>query len=163
MLTDYIHLNQMENILITLYCFYCEAENRTRAGQCDGRHEYKDSGGEVRRRCGESFLHWNTGTTSTMNSFFLIFVQVRAVFFTCFLILQNPTVNTGDGHLPPRLLQCPSGLPACSTKLLQKVQNVVAHLVFNQPKRAHVTPLLIDLYWLRVTARINHKSRDFCL
>ena len=35
---------------------------------------------------------------------------------------------------------------------------VSARLVFNQPKRAHVTPLLIDLHWLPVAARITFKS-----
>ena len=33
-----------------------------------------------------------------------------------------------------------------------------AHLVFNQPKRAHVTRLLIELHWLPVGARIKFKS-----
>ncbi|KAK0154447.1 hypothetical protein N1851_003455 [Merluccius polli] len=41
-----------------------------------------------------------------------------------------------------------AGLPACSIKPLQKVQNAAARLVFKQPKRAHVTPLLTDLHWL---------------
>ena len=36
--------------------------------------------------------------------------------------------------------------------------NAAAHLVFNQPKRAHVTPLLIELHWLSVDARIKLKS-----
>jgi len=38
------------------------------------------------------------------------------------------------------------------------IQNTAAHLVFNQQKRAHVTPLLIDLHWLPVAARIKFKS-----
>src|SRR4029434_9766604 len=38
------------------------------------------------------------------------------------------------------------------------VQNVVARLVFNQLKRAHVTPLLIELHWLPIAARIKFKS-----
>ena len=38
------------------------------------------------------------------------------------------------------------------------IQNAAARLVFNQPKRAHVTPLLIDLHWLPVAARIKFKS-----
>src|SRR4029434_9060346 len=37
-------------------------------------------------------------------------------------------------------------------------QNAAARLVFNQPKRAHVTPLLIELHWLPVAARIKFKS-----
>ncbi|KAG7473975.1 hypothetical protein MATL_G00101630 [Megalops atlanticus] len=43
-----------------------------------------------------------------------------------------------------------AGLPACVVKL--------ACLVFDQPKRAHVTPLLIELHWLPVAARIRFKS-----
>ena len=38
-----------------------------------------------------------------------------------------------------------TGLPACAVKPLQMFQNAVAHLVFNQPKRAHVTPLFVEL------------------
>jgi len=37
------------------------------------------------------------------------------------------------------------------------VQNAAVRLVFNQPKRAHVTPLLIELHWLPVAARIKFK------
>ena len=43
-------------------------------------------------------------------------------------------------------------------KPLQMIQNAAARLVFNQPKRAHVTPLLIELHWLPVAARIKFKS-----
>ena len=51
-----------------------------------------------------------------------------------------------------------TGLPACVVKPLQMIQNAAARLVFNQPKRAHVTPLLIELHWLPVAARIKFKS-----
>ncbi|KAK0132589.1 hypothetical protein N1851_032556 [Merluccius polli] len=47
-----------------------------------------------------------------------------------------------------------AGLPACSIKPLQKVQNAAARLVFEQPKRAHVTPLLTDLHWLPSDFRV---------
>ncbi|KAL2085093.1 hypothetical protein ACEWY4_018413 [Coilia grayii] len=50
------------------------------------------------------------------------------------------------------------GLPACAIKPLQMVQNAAARLVFNQPKRSHVTPLFINLHWLPVAARIQHKA-----
>ena len=43
-------------------------------------------------------------------------------------------------------------------KPLQMIHNATARLVFNQLKRAHVTPLLIDLHWLPVAARIKFKS-----
>ncbi|XP_072222435.1 uncharacterized protein [Leuresthes tenuis] len=51
-----------------------------------------------------------------------------------------------------------TGLPACAVKPLQMVQNAAARLVFNQPKRAHVTPLFIELHWLPLAARIRFKS-----
>src|SRR4029434_760817 len=51
-----------------------------------------------------------------------------------------------------------TGLPACVVETLQMIQNAAARLVFNQPKRAHVTPLLIELHWLPVAARIKFKS-----
>ncbi len=38
------------------------------------------------------------------------------------------------------------------------IQNAVAQLVFNEPKRAHVTPLFISLHWLPVAARIKFKT-----
>ncbi len=37
------------------------------------------------------------------------------------------------------------------------IQNAAARLVFNEPKRAHVTPLFISLHWLPVAARIQFK------
>ncbi|XP_053506437.1 uncharacterized protein LOC128623388 [Ictalurus furcatus] len=51
-----------------------------------------------------------------------------------------------------------SGLPASSIKPLQMIQNAAAHLVFNQPKRTHVTPVFISLHWLPVAARIKFKA-----
>ncbi len=38
------------------------------------------------------------------------------------------------------------------------IQNAVARLVFNEPKRAHVTPLFVSLNWLPVAARIQFKT-----
>ena len=51
-----------------------------------------------------------------------------------------------------------TGLPAGVVRLLQMIQNAVPHLVFDQPKRTHVTPLLVTLHWLPVAARIQFKS-----
>ncbi|XP_057177924.1 uncharacterized protein LOC130546583 [Triplophysa rosa] len=51
-----------------------------------------------------------------------------------------------------------AGLPTNAVKPLQMIQKAAAHLVFNQPKRTHVTPLLISLHWLPVAARIKFKS-----
>ena len=51
-----------------------------------------------------------------------------------------------------------TGLPACALKPLLMVQNAAARLIFNQPKRTHVTPLFIELHWLPIAARIKHKA-----
>ncbi|KAI2644658.1 putative RNA-directed DNA polymerase from transposon BS [Labeo rohita] len=51
-----------------------------------------------------------------------------------------------------------AGLPSCTIKRLQMIQNAAARLVFNEPKRAHVTPLFITLHWLPIAARIKFKT-----
>ncbi len=51
-----------------------------------------------------------------------------------------------------------AGLPSNTTKPLQMIQNAAARLVFNEPKRAHVTPLFVSLHWLQVAARIQFKT-----
>ncbi len=39
-----------------------------------------------------------------------------------------------------------AGLPSNTIKPLQIIQNAAARLVFNKPKRAHVTPLFVSLH-----------------
>ncbi|XP_067301248.1 uncharacterized protein, partial [Pseudorasbora parva] len=51
-----------------------------------------------------------------------------------------------------------AGLPACTIKPLQLIQNAAARVVFNEPKRAHVTPLFIKLHWFPMAARIKFKA-----
>ena len=50
-----------------------------------------------------------------------------------------------------------AGLPSCTVKPSQMVQIAVKCLVFDQPKRAHVTPLYIDLHCLPMAAQIKLK------
>ncbi len=54
-----------------------------------------------------------------------------------------------------------AGLPASSIKPLQLIQNAAARLIFNEPKRTHVTPLFINLHWLPIAARITFKALMF--
>uniref|UniRef100_A0A673MKR4 AP-4 complex subunit beta-1-like n=1 Tax=Sinocyclocheilus rhinocerous TaxID=307959 RepID=A0A673MKR4_9TELE len=56
-----------------------------------------------------------------------------------------------------------AGLPASSIKPLQLIQNAAAILIFNKPKRMHVTPLFIDLHCLPIAARIKFKEMKDCL
>ncbi len=51
-----------------------------------------------------------------------------------------------------------AGLPSNTIKPLQRIQNAAARLVFNEPKRAHVTPLFVSLHWLPVAAGIQFKT-----
>ncbi len=51
-----------------------------------------------------------------------------------------------------------AGLPSNTIKPLQIIQNAAAQLVFNEPKRAHVTPLFISLNWLPAAAHIKFKT-----
>ncbi len=54
-----------------------------------------------------------------------------------------------------------AGLPACTIKPLQLIQNAAARVVFNEPKKAHVTPLFIRLHLLPIAARIKFKVLMF--
>ncbi len=49
-------------------------------------------------------------------------------------------------------------LDVTTIKPLQMIQNATARLVFNEPKRAHVTLLFVSLRWLPVAARIQFKT-----
>ncbi len=51
-----------------------------------------------------------------------------------------------------------AGLPSNTIKPLQMIQIAAARLFFNEPKRAHVTPLFISLHWLPVAANIKFKT-----
>ncbi len=54
-----------------------------------------------------------------------------------------------------------AGLPACTIKPLQLIQNAAARVVFNEPKKAHVTHLFIRLHWQPIAARIKFKVLMF--
>ena len=63
-----------------------------------------------------------------------------------------------------RLAYCDS-LFSCRPKHLektQKVQNSAAALVFDVPKRDHVSPLTATLPWLPIQARIEYKLSTLC-
>ncbi len=51
-----------------------------------------------------------------------------------------------------------AGLPSNTIKPPQMIQSAVARLIFNEPKRVHVTPLFVSLHWLPVAARIKFKT-----
>jgi len=50
-----------------------------------------------------------------------------------------------------------TGLPLSQLNRLQAVINAAARLVLSECRRDHITPLLVQLHWLRVPERIEYK------
>ena len=55
-----------------------------------------------------------------------------------------------------------AGLSNDKITKLQRIQNNAARLVLKQPKRHHLSPLLKDLHWLPIKARIDYKVALLC-
>ena len=71
---------------------------------------------------------------------------------TCANIVRSLIVNRLDNY---NLMF--NGLSKTDLSRLQKLQNKAARLIYQQPKRCHITPLLTDLHWLRIEDRIKYK------
>jgi len=56
-----------------------------------------------------------------------------------------------------------AGLANTLLNRLQSVQNAAARLIYSARKHDHISPLLIDLHWLRVPQRIEFKLVYRCL
>ncbi len=81
--------------------------------------------------------------------------------YHCLGALSHATQLLVQALVISRLNYCNAllaGLPSNTIKPLQMIQNAAARLVFNEPKRAHVTPLFVSLHWLPVAARIQFKT-----
>ena len=50
-----------------------------------------------------------------------------------------------------------TGLPACTLRKLELVQNSAARLLMGTSCQAHITPVLCELHWLPVARRITYK------
>ncbi len=89
----------------------------------------------------------------------------------CYIILRRSGPFSGNMQHNSlfRLLFCPDLTIAMlswqvfsSIKPLQLIQNAAARLIFNEPKRTHVTPLFINLHWLPIAAQcIKFKALMF--
>ena len=55
-----------------------------------------------------------------------------------------------------------AGLSNGKITKLQRIQNNAARILLKQPKRPHITPLLKDLHWLPIKARIDYKVALLC-
>ena len=73
---------------------------------------------------------------------------------------QNATEQIVHSFVTSRLDMCNSlliGLPQDQLTRLQRLQNTSARLIKLIKKRAHITPVLKELHWLPVGARIKYK------
>lgn len=69
--------------------------------------------------------------------------------------LNNQSSLTTSQQRPSHDVSC---IPLqCSVGMI-KPQIMMVHLIFKQPKRAHITPPLISLHWLPVEANIEFKA-----
>ncbi len=72
-----------------------------------------------------------------------IYIYIYTLYFrTCFTTPCSSSCSVQAGLLNALL----AGLPASSIKPLQLIQNAASRLIFNEPKRMHVTPLFINLH-----------------
>ena len=97
--------------------------------------------------------------------------HIKEVTKTAFFHLRNiskirPLLSAADAEIlihafvSSRLDYCNvlfSGLPLCSTKRLQLVQNAAARILTRTKKYDHITPVLISLHWLPIQARSDFK------
>ncbi len=90
--------------------------------------------------------------------FFHIYIYDQALSLgTC-----NTTPCSGSCSVQTWLLQCSLGRFSSQFHQTSTINpNAAARLIFNEPKRTHVTPLFINLHWLPIAARIKFKALMF--
>ena len=97
--------------------------------------------------------------------------QINSIIRTCFAMLRQ--IRSVSGALPavgrkalvsalimPRIDYGNStlaGLPKKHLSRIQSIINTAAKIIFNSKKYDHVTPLLQELHWLRLSERIEFK------
>ena len=92
-------------------------------------------------------------TKASSSAFFLLY-NIRRI--RKFLSREN-TETLIHAFVSSRIDYCNSllyGVPNCHLHKLQRVQNAAAHLIFEESKYCHVTPLLKSLHWLPFKYRI---------
>ncbi len=117
--------------------------------------------------------HWNGNDNSWKFSFVITGTTIKSVLSSTSIFStgrsgpfsrERATQLLVQALVLSRLDYCNAhlaGLPASSIKALQLLQNASARLIFNEPKRTHVTPLFINLHWLPIASRIKFKALMF--
>ena len=105
----------------------------------------------------DSDASMKTHISRTVSSCFCVLRQLRsirrsvssAVLQSLVVSLVLSRLDYGNATL--------TGVPAYQIARLQSVQNAAARLIYSARKYDPITPLLLDLHWLRVPQRIDYK------
>ena len=94
-----------------------------------------------------------------------VYFQIRKLGQLTALLDTESIKTLCSAFVLSRLDYCNSLLSGSSNEninKLQRVQNNAARLIFKVSKRNHVTPLLEQLHWLPIKARIEYKIATIC-
>ena len=89
-----------------------------------------------------------------------MFVNLPFIIFAPFRAYKEILINANYWDSYSKLDHCNSllyNVPKNVIKKLQSVQNAAARLITRSRKCDHITPILRDLHWLRVSERIKFK------
>ena len=98
-----------------------------------------------------------THITKTCSSTFYYLYNIRHI--RKYLSTES-TEKLVHAFISSRLDYCNSllyGIPEYQPRKLQRVMNASARLIYRAPKFCHIIPLLAELHWLPVRARIHNK------
>ena len=88
------------------------------------------------------------------------FFHLRRIRSISALLPQSAVIQLVVSLILSRVDYCNSllaGLPSTEINRLQYILNSAARVIFKKSKRDHITPLLVQLHWLPVQARITYK------
>ena len=89
-----------------------------------------------------------------------MYLEIRRMKHMSKYLNENSLKTIASSFILSRLDYCNSlyiNIPNESIQKLQKAQNFAARVIFNKPIHCHITPLLVQLHWLPVKARIDYK------
>ena len=93
------------------------------------------------------------------------YIDIRRISAIRHLLSIDVAKTLLSGFVLPKLVYCNSlfhGSPMYMLERPKKVQNSAARLVFQCRKKNHISPLLMSLHWLPITACIEYELSVIC-